>query len=93
MKIGYYTLENGSPDDICYPGDHVNADPLDSWALELAAEECAEYEWDKGDGWEWMENGATIVLVDEDGEELGRYDISVEYEPSFSATKKVNDEK
>ena len=87
MKIGYYTLENGS-DDVCYPGEHIKADTLDSFSLESAAEECAEHEWDYRDGWEWMTSGSILVLVTEDGEELGRYDISVEYDPSFSATKK-----
>ena len=46
--------------------------------------ECAcEYLWDHCDGWEYLENGTAIIVSSIDNSMKIKFEISIDYEPSF----------
>ena len=51
-----------------------------------AAEAWAEWAWDNNDGWEWLKTGQEVNVRDETGA-VTRVEITVEFDPVFTATK------
>jgi len=52
---------------------------------ETFAEQAAEYCHSNRDGWEWTWPVVFVIL--EDGKEVGKYEVELEYIPGFYATK------
>lgn len=58
----------------------------DDWEYELMVQDAAEDYWDNHDGWEdcWPLNIELFV----DGSSVGAFEVVMEIEPTFSASKK-----
>ena len=73
-----YVVDNG--------GYHI---PIDTdWLEDSAdyiAEEAAEDYYDNRDGWE--DKWPKIISIYKDSRLLGRFEVDIEYEPTFSASK------
>lgn len=81
-KIRYSVLGEG---DTCYISD-VEVE----WSSEVdwvCAQECAKNYHYRHDGWENSSWPLTFVLSSVEGEELGRFEVSRECVPEFSATR------
>jgi len=79
----FSVVEIDESDRIPYAGNGYTAYP----------EEIAEYYHAECDGWENSDWPLTFVLYDtEDGPEIGRYKVELEYDPVFTATEVVKDD-
>lgn len=54
--------------------------------LDYIAEDAAEHLWNECDGGEWMLNeDVKIVIMSQDKTFLGKFEISIDFDPSFHA--------
>ncbi len=76
---------------MCRLGDDKEEEwhPIIAWDDEAAVCEYAEYAYNNRDGWEYMPDSETEIEVkDITTEEIKIYLVTVEFEPSFSASEK-----
>ena len=98
-RYSYYgnTTYEGSYILQKYAHRNYNFDFVDDWDMEILAEYCAKDFYHNHDGWEigsWSDGNEPITLyiwLDENTKV--EYDVYLEYEPSFSAHKKEQNEK
>ena len=83
-----YEGSNGADVDVFVTGDTVisTADLSDKYGRRDAAKECAEHFWHEFDG-ETHGWPLTFTILDEDDNELGRFQVDVETAPRFSASE------
>ena len=62
---------------------------LDDDLRELS-NEAAKHMWEKKDGWEWMRDRAELTLVKDGEEELGDFDVTIDFDPVFYSSRKQN---
>lgn len=72
--------------------EHRKVDDIDEWEWEMLAQACAEDYLHNHDGWEhksWCGGGDPMEfwLYDENKVMIGKFDVYLEYEPTFSATR------
>lgn len=102
MKYYYYPHVWPSSDvsnlsrERCYEIEYgrVEIDPTDEWEYEMLAEKCADDYRSNHDGWEhesWVNDSLPFILYDSKMNLIGTFDVYLEYEPSFSATRKKNE--
>ena len=89
MEVGFFIKDHGEGlDDTVY----IPHDYLKYAHTNLAkAEACAEYGWAECDGMDWMYPTSVFTLVEGD-EVIGDFEVTVDFDPVFSAReKKEND--
>lgn len=97
MKYYYYcnSWEQLEPDgnEYLFEVDHRKIDDIDEWEWESLAETCAEDYYSNHDGWEhrsWPQGDPMEFWVyDESKKMIGKFDVYLEFEPTFSA-RRVN---
>lgn len=61
----------------------------DKWELRWLVDDIAEFYYDNHDGYEiadrWQSDGIVFALWDSEKNLIGKYNVSLEYQPTFSA--------
>lgn len=81
--IGFYIKDGGDTvEDTIYTD--CLFDP--KWPFRLQVDEICEWIMSNNDGSEWLETGTVLTIVI-DGQEVGDYEITVDWEPTFYSEK------
>ncbi|HGY3930753.1 TPA: hypothetical protein ACNVXV_002074 [Citrobacter koseri] len=86
MSVIQYSVNGASLKHANYLNPRPIDDFEDAWDYEQLAQEAAEDYWENHDGWEsrWPLN----IELFADGSSVGMFEVVMETEPTFSASKK-----
>ena len=77
-------------DEHLFEIEHRKVDDIDEWEWESLAETCADDYLSNHDGWEhrsWQNGDPMEFWLYENGQLVGKFDVYLEYVPSFHARR------